>query len=186
MVAAIILAAGASQRMGSPKALLPIADSTLLQRILEVVKKTCNEIVIVTRKELQVDIMLNAPESRIVTNPMPENGRTGTLQVGLLALEIPTAALIVPVDRPGFTIETIEALLKAGGCARPVHDGKGGHPVLLDREAIRKVMAAEANESLREILQFSDVQVEGVDFSLNVDRPEDLQKLTQWYVSQDT
>ena len=47
-------------------------------------------------------------------------------------------------------------------------------------------MAAEANESLREILQFNDVQVEGVDFSLNVDRPEDLQKLTQWYVSQDT
>ncbi len=94
--------------------------------------------------------------------------------------------MIVPVDRPGFTIETIEALLKAGGCARPVHAGRGGHPVLLDREAIRKVMAAEANESLREILQFNDVQVEGVDFSLNVDKPEDLQKLTQWYVSQDT
>lgn len=186
MVSAIILAAGASKRMGTPKALLPVKGSTLVGQIADIVKKTCNDVIIVTRKELQLDIMLNAPETRVLINPNPESGRTGTLQIALLALEIPSKVIVVPVDRPGFTTKTIEALLEAGGCARPVHMGKGGHPILLNKRAVEKVMAADAIESLRDLLTFNDVNVEGVDFSLNVDTPEDLEKLEQWYESQDT
>lgn len=186
MVSAIILAAGASKRMGSPKALLPVKQSTLIGEVVNIVKKTCNDVIIVTRKELQLDIMFNAPETRVLINPKPESGRTGTLQIALLALELPSKVVVVPVDRPGFTAETIEALLLAGGCARPVHRGKGGHPIILNKGAVEKVMAADANESLRDLLTFNDVNVEGVDFSLNVDTPEDLEKLEQWYESQDT
>jgi len=39
---------------------------------------------------------------------------------------------------------------------------------------------------LREIIRFQDVKVEGADFSLNIDIPEDIEKLQQWYESQNT
>ena len=186
MVAAIILAAGASQRLGQPKALIPVADSTLIAMVTQQLRPHCSDIIIVTRNELLVDIMLAAPETRVIANPHPEKGRTGTLQVGLLALEIPSSVLVVPIDRPGFTSEVVQSLLENGECARPVNKGRGGHPILLDSNAIESVLAAEPDDPLRELCSFRDVKVMSADFSLNVDTPEDLAILEEWYSSQGT
>lgn len=186
MVAAVILAAGASQRLGQPKALVPVADSTLIGNIVELLQEHCSDIIIVSREELLVDIMLAAPETRVISNPKPENGRTGTLQTGIMALEIPSSVLVVPIDRPGFTSRVIETLLQNGGCVRPVHKGRGGHPILLDSNAIESILAAQPNDSLRELCSFKDVEVTDVDFGLNIDNPEDLPLLEEWYSTQGT
>ena len=186
MVAAIILAAGASQRLGQPKSLIPVADSTLISLVTEQLRPLCSDMIIVTRNELLVDVMLASPETRVIANPHPEKGRTGTLQIGILALEVPSSVLVVPIDRPGFTSGVVQTLLQFGECARPVQDGRGGHPILLDSSAIESVLAARPDEPLRDLCSFIDVEAKNADFSLNVDTLEDLAILERWYSSQST
>lgn len=186
MAVAIVLAAGASSRLGREKALIPLGDSTLIGVIVDSLLKVCKEVVVVTRQELQVDIMLATAGARVVVNPTPETGRTGSIQVGILALEKPPRVLIAPVDRPGFNLSTLQALVREKRSVRPICNGKGGHPVNIQPRDIDKILSASPSDSLREIIRFQDVKVEGADFSLNIDIPEDIEKLQQWYESQNT
>ena len=184
MAVAVVLAAGTSSRLGQPKALLSIADSTLVGLVVSLLSEVCDEVIVVTRSELQVDVMLAAPGARVVVNPHPEAGRTGSIQVGLMALEKPPRALIVPVDRPAFTISVLHSLLATKRSSRPVCDGRGGHPVNLSPRDIEKVLAASPSAPLRELVRFTDIPVQDADFSLNVDTPADLAALEQWYEAQ--
>jgi CTP:molybdopterin cytidylyltransferase MocA len=88
------------------------------------------------------------------------------------------------VDRPGFNLSTLQALVREKRSVRPICNGKGGHPVNIQPRDIDKILAASPSDSLREIIRFQDVQVEGADFTLNIDTAEDIEKLQQWYGSQ--
>ena len=69
---AIILAAGASERLGQPKALVEINGETLTQIIIKKLKKHNLNITIVTRSNLEQDI--KSFGEKVVINPTPENG----------------------------------------------------------------------------------------------------------------
>ena len=110
-VPAIVLAAGASSRLGQHKALVRWGDETLVGRAVRLLKQSnCSPIIVVTRSELQIDVMLSSPDSTIVVNPSPEDGRTGSLQVGLLSLlselgRTPRRVLVTPgIDAAGMKI----------------------------------------------------------------------------------
>ena len=63
-IPAIVLAAGASQRLGQAKALVNWNGETLVRRAVRLLKETgCNPVIVVTRIELQVDIMLECPDT---------------------------------------------------------------------------------------------------------------------------
>ncbi len=78
---AILLAAGASKRLGEPKALVDIHGESLIKLIIRKLKQNDLRIIIVTRKELVDEI--NKLGEKIVINPEPENGRTGSIQCGI-------------------------------------------------------------------------------------------------------
>ena len=78
-----MLAAGASARLGQPKALVDVGGKPLVQHLVERLENAGLEPVIVTRAELSVDILLALPERTVVINPNPDAGRTGSLQCGL-------------------------------------------------------------------------------------------------------
>ncbi|MGB1495430.1 MAG: hypothetical protein ACPG8U_02935, partial [Candidatus Thalassarchaeaceae archaeon] len=71
-------------------------------------------------------------EVEIIPNNSPESGRTGSLQIGLnFILENFSKnfkALVVPVDRPGFSSSTLSKLLSLNNTSCPEKDGKGGNP----------------------------------------------------------
>ena len=104
-VPAIILAAGASSRLGQPKALVKWNDESLVSRSVRLLLESgSSPVIVVTRAELQVDVMLESSGATVVVNPSPEDGRTGSLQVGLLSLisvlvRTPRRILVCPVDR---------------------------------------------------------------------------------------
>ena len=79
----IVLAAGASSRLGQPKALVQVNGIPLIQYLVERLEARGLEPVIVTNAEIIVDILLTVPERTVVINPNPESGRTGSLQCGL-------------------------------------------------------------------------------------------------------
>ena len=179
----IVLAAGASERLGQPKALLPFGEMTLIQYLVERLESFGLQPVIVTRAELSVDIMLALPERIIVINPNPEAGRTGSLQTGLKQIldskggQRAFRLLIVPVDRPGFSDATLKTLLDSETCRCPSKDGKGGHPLLLMAEDVARVLTADPSTPLRDLCSPTRFEVEDAHLHLNLDEPDDLEAL---------
>ena len=88
----IVLAAGASSRMGQPKALLEIDGKPLIQHLVERLEAQGLEPVIVTNAEISIDVLLALPERTVVINPNPEAGRTGSLQCGVKLSSTPREA----------------------------------------------------------------------------------------------
>ena len=105
---AILLAAGASKRLGEPKALVDIHGKSLIEILIKKLKKNNLRVIIVTRKDLVIE--MEKLGEKVVVNMKPEDGRTGSIQCGIKELES-ERCLIVPVDRPGFSNETIEKLI---------------------------------------------------------------------------
>ena len=175
-VPAIVLAAGASSRLGQAKALVKWGDETLVSRSVRMLTESgCSPIIIVTRSELQVDVMLESPDSLVVVNPAPNEGRTGSLQIGLISLiselgRTPRRVLICPVDRCGWNRETVRSLLDCNSNTSPV---PSGHPLLLCD--VERVLSLPKESSLRENLQIDRINAPGE--HMNIDTPADLEAL---------
>tara|TARA_X000001036_G_scaffold439405_1_gene490442 strand:- start:935 stop:1510 length:576 start_codon:yes stop_codon:yes gene_type:complete len=177
----LILAAGASQRLGRPKALIEVDGVPVVRMLVNRLQDIGLNPVIVTRQELMLDIAQTCQESTIVVNPIADLGRTGTIRCGILHLisqrggELPFRLLIVPVDRPGFSIETVRILSEQNQCCTPSKDGRGGHPILLMPEDIERILAEpDSDRPLRDLVDPVHVPVDDPLLHLNIDREDDL------------
>lgn len=181
---AVVLAAGASERLGQPKPLVPVpieeGEVPLVRWLVERLEAMDVEVVVVTRQELVVDVVLALPGRAIVVNPNPEAGRTGSLQCGIKALldskrsPKELRVLVVPVDRPGFSDSTLGILLEAEECCCPAKDGRGGHPLLLMPDDLENILQAESDTSLRDLVSPLKLIVSDPHLHLNIDVPSDL------------
>jgi molybdenum cofactor cytidylyltransferase len=164
-VAAIILAAGASRRMGEPKPLLPWGGKTLLAWELDELLRSCvDDIVVVTgnRADL-VRRALGDGARYCVFNARWAQGRATSLAAGARALiaggrAAPEAVVIQNVDQPtrATIIDALVAELRSSRAeaVQPSYRGKAGHPVVVAGSLIPDLIAArEQTEGLRGVLQ---------------------------------
>jgi molybdenum cofactor cytidylyltransferase len=186
--ALLVLAAGRSTRMGSPKALVELEGRPLVEHLLAPpLLREFGDVVVVLGHHADV---LRPVVARLgyrhVVNPDPDRGRTGSVHAGLRMLRAAVRAVFVqPVDCPIILPQTYAALAAAIGSAGvviPSYRGKRGHPPLLAATMIPRILAARPEESLRDLLQAPEVdcrlvEVDDPGVLLNVDRPEDLQRL---------
>jgi len=142
-VAAIILAAGRSQRMGAFKPLLPFGAKTVIEACLENLRCGGVEIVVVVvgqgprAEELKAHLQ-NANVSFAV-NPDPESEMSASIACGIRALPKATRAVIInPVDHAAVPGEVVNLLIgawkKDARLVKPTWNERGGHPVLIDLE----------------------------------------------------
>lgn len=189
-VAAVILAAGASTRMGRPKLLLEWQGRTLLKRVVETALASgLQEITVVTGPETQrmADELTDLPV-RLVENPDYAQGMSTSLRAGLAGLsdEI-AAALILLADQPLVTVDVIRALIdeydRTGGpIVQPVYGDQPGNPVLFDRSLFGELQAQQGDQGGREVVrrrreQVRRVQFEDASFQQDVDTPADYEAL---------
>ena len=180
---AIILAAGASERLGEPKALVQLTNGlTLVEFMANLLHSHRLEVTVVTRENLVQPMghILKELGAKIVLNREPEAGRTGSIQCGLRAIG-DGPVLIAPVDRPGFGSETIEALLEAGTTACPVYGGRGGHPIALSASDCERVLKAAPDTPLHDLIEPQRIEVDAPHLHLNIDTPEDVEELLRIY-----
>lgn len=182
-IPAIILAAGASSRLGQPKALVNVGDTNLLGLAFDRLQNAgCSPIVVVTSSELAIDCLTSVPDATIVINKAPQEGRTGSIQCGLMSLcgdhgRTPRRVLIAPVDRPGWNVTMVKQLINSNNSCKPISNKRSGHPVIIAGDDIEEVLAANPDEPLRELVSFNPVQVNYQLISLNIDTQQDLQLL---------
>jgi CTP:molybdopterin cytidylyltransferase MocA len=191
MIAAIIPAGGASERMGKPKALLPYRGRTFLDTILD----ACRALGLQQRIDVlgyDADNILSGidlSEATVLTNPAPESGPIGSIRVGIQAiLNHPVeGALVWHVDRPHVAIATIEALLdrfrqEGEPIVVPSYQARRGHPVIFGRAVFEELLAVPDDQGARAVVRSdpSRVAVVPVDdpaVTEDIDTPEAYQEL---------
>ena len=182
---AIILSAGCSKRLGEHKALVDVAGKTLLEHtILKLQHAGCEPVIVVVNQELQFDALMLSNGAVVVVNKSPENGRTGSLKVGLNSVlaelgRMPNKAIMCPVDRPGWKASHIAKLIESDRSCCLIEGRIKGHPVSLVKDDLLGVMAANDDAPLKDIVRFESVAVDNTLLSLNIDTPEDKVRLTE-------
>lgn len=159
--AGLCLAAGASSRMGRPKALLPFGDRTALGLCLAALRDGgCDPVVAVLgAAAAEIRAAVRPPAgTRLVDHPGWARGRTGSLKAALAAAPAAPAFVILPVDHPLATAADVAALIAAWRegrppVVRPVREGSGGHPILIDAALRGEVLALGDDEPLRAVVR---------------------------------
>jgi molybdenum cofactor cytidylyltransferase len=190
--AGVILAAGASSRMGRDKALLPWHGGTFLSAAIQVLQSV-TELVIVVAGENAANLepIVDAQAAFLVRNPNPEQGQFSSLQCGLREVlnRGRDAAIVTLVDRPPPSPQTVEQIKDAflsGNDAIwavvPEYAGRHGHPIVVGREMMEAFLRAPITSSARDVehahqqhilyLAVTDPAVVA-----NVDTPEDFENL---------
>jgi molybdenum cofactor cytidylyltransferase len=193
-VEAIVLAAGASSRLGRPKALLSFDGRTALEIVLGALREAGVEsgVVVVGEHATEIQAALDPQPFGWVQNPDPDAGRLGSLQVGLRAIRADADVLLWPVDRPLAPVDTLRALLDARAARLepavivPEAEGRRGHPILIRALLRERLLFAPSDASLRELIRQSRLErcavpVNDPAMHLDIDTREDYEKALAWW-----
>ena len=155
-VAAIILAAGRSRRMGAFKPLLAFGNKTVIQTCIDNLRAAGVEEVVIVLGHKAEDVADHLKTSSVafVTNPDPDSAMSKSIALGVAALSPSAqAALITPVDHPAVPAQVIHAIIetwRAGArLIQPEFESRGGHPVLIDLDYRDELTRLDQQEGLR-------------------------------------
>jgi CTP:molybdopterin cytidylyltransferase MocA len=191
VIAGIILAAGASRRMGTPKALLDYRGETFLARLVRVLGAVCDPVIVAVgqhQAEIRAQVRTGV---QFVVNPDPERGQLSSLQTALAALPADAEGFVfTPVDSPAVAPETVELLATAFQSRAsetllviPRYQCRKGHPVFAARSIANELLSLPPTAQAREVIRghadrtlFVDVDDAGV--LTDVDDPAAYRELT--------
>lgn len=150
-IAGLVLAAGAGQRYGMPKALVPWQGSLLVERVAAVATAAGLTRTIVVVGAEAARVRAAAPGLAYVDNPAWATGMASSLRAGLAALAgtPAAAALVLLVDMPGVTaaaVRRVAALASPAALAMGGYADRRSHPVLLGRDHWDGVAAAATGD----------------------------------------
>ncbi len=163
MTAALILAAGASRRLGRPKQLEPWGSTTLLGQVISEVKQFegIDEIWVVLGAEADAIIeAVDLTDCGLIENPEWDDGLSSSLRAGLDAinrLSKAASVLVLLGDQPGVDPEVVAQLLETGRrgkamAAVPKYRYSSGNPVLLKRQLWPRLMSLVGDGGASEML----------------------------------
>ncbi len=186
-LAAVILASGLSERMGTPKALLKWDSSaTFIEKLIgECLSAGCDKVICTINELIQPfceDLVLPA-EVKFIVNQNPQWGRFYSVKRGLSEVSDFKYCFIHNVDNPFIDKELMKLLYSErdnkAWCS-PVFENRGGHPVLLPSSVIREILVhEEITTTLSEILcrhPQKDVCIDSDLVLRNINNPEDYKK----------
>ncbi len=178
----IVLAAGASLRMGSPKALLRGADGVpMAARQAALLREGgCDPVAVVLGSDIET-LRGDLPDDlAVVENSRWAQGRASSLQAGIRAFPEADGFLFLPVDAVGVKVETLRAILAAAEKEphviwRPVHQGAKGNLLWIPREAGKALMPLPADARVDEWVRplARPLEVDDSAILRNVNTPEE-------------
>lgn len=165
-IAAIILAAGRSRRMGAFKPLLPFGHKTVIECCIDSLRHAGVETIVVVLGHRAEDVRHHLKNSGVTfaLNPDPESEMSASIACGIQ--EIPASAkatFIALVDHPAVPVEVITAMVekwKAGArLIIPQFAGRGGHPVLVDIALREELLQVDPTRGLRALFAAHEAEV---------------------------
>lgn len=160
-VAAILLAAGRSQRMGAFKPLLPFGTTTVVRSSIDYLRKGGVEdiVLVVGHRAEEVEeslsgIQLPGVQLSFALNPNPESQMSASIACGIRELSRETKAVLIALtDQPAIPDAVVRGLLdqwqSGNKLVIPEFEGRGGHPVLVDLSFREELLSLDPNLGLK-------------------------------------
>lgn len=191
-IAALVLAAGLSRRMGRPKMLLPWGERTVLGQVLFTLQEAgvSHRLVVSGAEREAIEAIARGAGAECLYNPQYAEGEMlSSIQIGLRELERREeieAALICLGDQPQIEVQVVRRLLEVWSESRaplivPSYGGRRGHPWLVARalwpELLRLSPPATARDFLQaQAAQITYVLVETASILQDLDTPQEYER----------
>ena len=189
MIAAVVLAAGASSRMGQQKLLLPYGGSTVIAHIVDQLLDSAVDHVSVVcgNRGVEVAGALTGRDVRIVWNHAWHEGMLSSVRRGLETAPAEIEHFLIALgDQPSISAALVDRLIQyylgaAHGVAVPVHGGRRGHPLIFNARYAVEVRSNFDDEGLRGLLrrhsrEVVEMTTEDAGVLDDMDYPEDYRR----------
>ena len=186
MIAAIVLAAGASRRLGQPKQLVQLAGEALLRRAVRMALETCcgPVLAVLPTEHARYLAVLEGLDVMPCPNPEADEGMGASIRLGAKAL--PASAegvLLMTVDQVAVDSELLRRLVAAwrldpsrpAGCA---YEGRIGIPAIFPRSQFPRLLACKGDNGAKGLLNGA-THVTFPRGGDDIDTPEDLARFTR-------
>lgn len=196
-VAAIVLAAGESSRMGRPKPLLPLNGSTFLGHLLEEIRASRVSRTLVVLGHHPELVLAAMPEiaSAAIVNDQYQLGQLSSLHAGLRELgDEPDAVLMCLADHPFVTRQVLDSIIVAHERTHrtivvPTYGGGRGHPTLFARPLYPELLDAPLDQGARVVVraharEVLELVVDEPGVLADVDTPEQYEQWLGYWRSQ--
>jgi CTP:molybdopterin cytidylyltransferase MocA len=173
--AAVILAAGASSRLGQPKQLVEIGGETLLERVVRAAEDAgCWPVVVVLGAQARAVLERRSLGSvAVLVNPWWQEGMASSLRLGVAAVSSWNGVVLMTCDQPTVTAEHIQALTASGDVSASAYAGRRGVPAYFPAASFTALLQLTGDSGARDLLkQARTVDLPGGE--LDIDTPVDL------------
>jgi molybdenum cofactor cytidylyltransferase len=188
--AVLLLAAGASSRMGQPKMLLTYQGKTLLEHLIAAATAVSDPVFVVTGEHhTAIAPVLQAAPAQLIHHPQWQEGMGSSIAAGvqgiLAAGYTPDEIIIAVCDQPFVDGELLRMLVitkyeSAKDLVACAYSNTIGTPALFDKKYFQALLALKGQQGAKGILQQAPSEVATVDFPLgniDIDTPEDYERL---------
>jgi molybdenum cofactor cytidylyltransferase len=195
MLAAAILAAGESRRMGQPKALVDLQGSTFVEHLISATRHPrigLTQIVLGANAEA-IRAKLACVSATIIVNPDWPKGQLSSIQAAIRNLPqgVTEGLIVCPVDHPLVPADLVAQLIgefdETGKLVvLPKYHGRRGHPVIFRAALYDELLAAPADVGARRVVwdhakEVAEVNTEEEGVILNLNNPETVSKALQHF-----
>lgn len=189
VVDAIVLAAGASSRMGEPKPLLEIDGVPFLERAIKLLRGAgCRYVLaVVNDSDDWITRLADANGAAVIINDNTDSEQIDSLRLGIANLpDGYDGVLVLPVDFPQVKQATVKALLAEFSTSRPpilnpAHNGKPGHPVIFSRDVVAELLRPNLPDGARTVIEQHSAEARSLSVDdpgvlIDIDTPSDYQQ----------
>ena len=192
MIAAVVLAAGKSSRMGRTKQTIPLAGVPMLEKTLGTYRrsKVGKVVVVLGAHAREVKKLVRFAGEQVVVNPRFREGMSSSLRFGLNQLGAEVGAAIIALgDQPFVRSSTIDGMMAAyektgAKIVVPTYRGTRGNPVLFDRGVFSQVDEIRGDVGAKSVVRqhaedVLELEVPDRGILADIDTPSDLKSQTE-------
>jgi molybdenum cofactor cytidylyltransferase len=182
-VGAVVLAAGASERLGEPKQLVRLGTEMLVERAIRVAAEAgCSPVVVVLGASVElIRAECELGDAVIVVNDDWTEGMGGSIRVGVKALSGNVdACVVMTCDMPAVTVAHLRSLMAADEVTASAYAGRRGVPAYFPKSTFSSLIELSGDAGARDLLR-SGRYVELIGGELDIDTVEDLARARELF-----
>jgi CTP:molybdopterin cytidylyltransferase MocA len=155
MIAAVVLAAGASTRLGEPKQLVMLGRETLLERAVRTARTAgCHPVLVVLGAAAQqIRERCELGDAVLLVNEAWEEGMASSIKVGVDGVGGADGVVLMTCDQPAVTAEHLRALAGSGEVTASAYDGRRGVPAYFPAASFPDLLELRGDVGARELLR---------------------------------
>jgi molybdenum cofactor cytidylyltransferase len=182
VIAAVVLAAGASTRLGEPKQMVVLAGETLLERAVRMAREAgCSPVIVVLGASAQrIEEQCDLSDATVLVNDLWSEGMGSSVRLGVAAARDVDGVVLMTCDQPAVTAAHLRALMAMGGVTASAYAGKCGVPAYFPKDAFAGLLELRGDSGARDLL-LGAATIELPHGEVDVDTVEDLARSEQLF-----